>query len=700
MNHSNAFRRIQELLEEKDKYTKSLKNLDLLKEKGEITYRQYEELKSDYERKIEDIEEALNSLKKELKDEVQKLRREKENLEEQIRKIEIRALIGEIPEEKAKIQTSRIQRKIDSLDKKLHLYESAVISSSYSEFQARLERKIHKKDDKQFKRLKSFKQLLIEKEKQDNSIRKLEELYKQGEVNKKEYENLKREYLFKLEEIIDQIESIRREIELYIAEIKVEKEHLENSIEEIEVRIKVGEITEKEGRETIENYIKKIKTFDQHILKLIKIMRANSPGQLEGIIDEEKEEQPEEEEKSKIAPTYPPRKKKFKVSYVSFAILIILLAAYFMKDRIFPVISPVSNTEDATKPVYTTYSMYLYNPTHIMTPSGDIPSSYSINLIKSVGERLMLPQPIGNYLLFVGETGRLYKATLTLDSMYMKDSLGGFIDNDPLNVGPYVIVSDLDGNIYVLNSKDLSLKKRLKVEGSITAQPVNSGNTIYIFTETGNLYAYDVEKDSVLWNVKLEQGGRATPIISGKHLFVLDMSGTLYKFDRLRGIKVGELQLNEPCEASPIAYKGNIFLGTLKGSLYAIKMDSMKIVYRVDTHSPLRTSPAASKGAVIVGDFNGTCYAFSTLDTTLLWMYNTGAPNVLGIAIQDSVVFVTNTEKLIALNLYSTGNIADLLWERKIPGGILSKPPFIYRGNIYLVTVDGKIVLLAPSKNA
>ncbi len=700
MNHSNAFQRIQQLLGEKDKYTKSLKNLDLLREKGEINYRQYEELKSDYTRKLNDIEEALNSLKKELKDEVQKLRREKESLEEQIRKIEIRALIGEIPEEKAKIQTSRIQRKIDSLDKKLHLYEAAVISSSYSEFQARLERKIHKKDDKQFKRLKSFKQLLIEKEKQDNSIKKLEELYRQGEVNKKEYENLKREYLFRLEEIIDQIESIRREIELYIAEIKVEKEHLENSIEEVEVRIKVGEITEKEGRETIENYIKRIKTLDQHIFKLIKIMRANSPSQLEGIIEEEKEEESIEEEKSKIAPTYPPRKKKFKVSYVSFAILVILIAAYFMKERIFPVISPNKDNSSISIPSYTTYPMYLYNPTHIMPSPSSLPSEYSISLIKSVGERLMLPQPVGNYMLLVGETGRLYRATLTLDSMVVKDSVSGFIDNDPLNIGPYVIVSDLNGNIYVFNSEDLSLKKRLKVEGSITAQPVNSGSTIYIFTESGNLYAYNVEKDSVLWNVKLEQGGRATPVISDRYLFVLDMGGTLYKFDRIHGTRISEIQLNEPCEASPIVYKGNIFLGTLKGSLYAIKMDSMKIVYRVDTHSPLRTSPAASKGAVIVGDFNGTCYAFSTLDTTLLWMYNTGAPNVLGIAIQDSIVLVTNTEKLIALNLYSTGNIADLLWERKIPGGILSKPPFVYKGNIYLVTVDGKIVLLTPPQNA
>ncbi len=699
MNQSNTFHRIQQLLQEKDKYTKSLKNLDLLKEKGEITFRQYEELKSDYTRKLEDLDEALASLKKELKEEVQRLRREKEGLEEQVRKIEIRALIGEIPEEKAKNQIARTQRKIDSLEKKLHLYEAAVVSSSYGEFQARLERKIHRKDDKQFRRLKSFRQLLVEKEKQDNSIKKLEELYKQGEVNKKEYENLKREYLFKLEEIIDQIESIRREIELYIAEIKVEKEHLENDIEEVEVRIKVGEITEKEGKETIESHIKQIKTLDQHIFKLMKIMRANSPSQLEGIIEEEKEKVSEEEEKEKIAPTYPPRKKKFRVSYVSFAILIILIAGYFMKDKILPVVSPDKTSGASTQPVYNSYPMYLYNPSHTFeSPNSNIAKGYNINLVKSIGERLMLPEPIGTYLFLVGETGRLYRATLSLDSTNLVDSLPSFIDNDPLNIGPYTIISDLDGNIYVFNSSDLTLKKRLKVEGSITAQPASTDGIIYIFTEAGNLYSYDVVRDSVLWNLKLEQGGRATPIISGKYLYVLDMAGTLYKFDRTRGTRIGDIQLNEPCVASPIAYKGNIFLGTLKGSLYAIQMDSMKIVYKIDTHAPLKSSPAAAKGAVIVGDFNGTCYAFSTLDTTLLWMYNTGAPNILGISIYDSVVVVANTEKLIALNLYTTGNIAELLWERKIQSGVISKPPFLYKDNIYLVTVDGKIILLSPPK--
>ncbi len=698
MNHSSAFQKIQELLEEKDKYTKSLKNLDLLKEKGEITFRQYEELKADYTRKLNDIEEVLNTLKRELKDEIQNLRKEKENLEEQLRKTEIKALIGEIPEEKAKAQISRIQRKIDSLDKKLHLYESAVTSSTYSEFRARLERKVYKKDEKKTKRLKSFKQLLIEKEKQDKSLSKLEELYRQGEVNKKEYENLKREYLLRLEEIIDQIESIRREIELYIAEIKVEKEHLENSIEETEVRIKVGEITEKEGREIIENYIKKIKTFDQHIFKLIKIMRASSPRQLEEIIEEEKEEslQKDAKEKSRVSPSYPPRKKKFRVKYATFAILLFIVAAFFVKDKILLITSPA--TQDAKKHPYISHSMYLYNARHIISNSTFVPFTYSINLIKSVGERLMLPQPLGEHLLLVSETGKLYEATLALDTITLKDSIGGFIDNDPLNIGPFIIVSDLDGNIYVFDSENLSLKKHIKVDGAITAQPVNSGSTVYIFTETGNLYAYNVENDSVLWNVKLEKGGRATPIISGKYLYVLDMGGTLYKFDRERGIKIKEVELNEPCEASPIAYKGNIFLGTLKGTLYAVRMDSMKVVYRVDTHSPLRTSPAASKGAVIVGDFNGICYAFSTLDTTLLWTYNTGAPNVLGITIEDSVVLVTNTEKLLALNLFSTGSTADLLWERKISSGVLSKPPFVYKDNIYLVTVDGKIVLLSPEK--
>lgn len=692
MNHSNTFRRIQELLKEKEKYTKSLKNLELLKEKREITLRQYDELKADYTRKLEEIEEALNSLKKELKDELSKLRREKEQLDEQIRKTEIRALIGEISEEKAKNQITRLNRKIDSVYKKLHLYEAAVISNSYSEFQARLERKIYKKNEKQLKRLKSFKQLLLEKEKQDNSLKNLEDLYKGGEVNKKEYENLKREYLFKLEEIIDQIESIRREIELYIAEIKVEKEHLENGIEEIEVRIKVGEIDEKEGKTLIENYIKRIKTLDQHIFKLIKIMRTNSPSQLEKIIEEEKEK----EEEKKLEPQYPPRKKRFKVGYATFTILLILLFGYLMKERI--LFTNSSKTSNIQAIPYKDYPMYLYHPEHVTDSVHLSPYEYKIKTVKSLKSRLMLPIGLDDKLLLVDEKGNIYSSSKQLDSIIIVDSINSIVDCDPLYIGPYIIIGDLDGNLFVFNSQNLKLRARLKVDGAITAQPISVNGIVYIFTELGNLYSYDIEKDSVLWNVKLENGGRSTPAIYEKSIYLIDFNGTLYKFNRERGTLELKLNLNEPCEAPLTVYKGKLFIGTLKGTLYAITLDSLKIFYKINVNSPIKTAPTADKGAVIVGDFGGNCYAYSTLDTTLLWMYNTQAPNILGTAISDSVVIVANTEKLIALNLYTTGKVADKLWERTIQSGVISKPPFIYDGNIYLVTVDGKIVLIAPQK--
>ena len=694
MEQLNTFNRIQRLLKEKEKYIKSLQNLDLLKEKGEITLRQYEELAKDYSRKLQGIDEGLDTLKKGLKEEIAKLRDAKEQLDEQIRKTEIGALIGEIPPQKAKNQIARLKRKIDSIDKKIHLYESAVHSNLYSEFQAKLEQKAHKSAGKSIKTLKSLKEILEEKEKQDNNLKNLEELYKKEEVNKKEYETLKREYLLKLEEIIDQIESIRREIELYIGEIKVEKEHLENAIEEVEVRIKVGEIDEKEGKDTIEQNIKQIKKLDQHIFKLMKIMRANSPSQLEKIIEEEKGEGKEQKTEVK----YPPRKKRFKVSYATFGILIIILIGYLLKDHL-PLLNTESKIIAENTLSFKPYLMYLENSQHIIDTIPISPYEYVISTIKSTGERLMLPLSIKDKLLFLDEKGHLYLSTQKLDSITLIDSINSFVDCDPVYIGPYVIFSDLDGNVFVFNSNNLKLKNRIRVEGPITAQPVSENGILYIFTETGNLYSYNVAKDSILWNVKLENGGRATPIISGKYLYVLNAKGTLYKFDKERGIKEKEVNLDEPCESSPIAYKGKIFIGTLKGSLYAITMDSLKTFYKININSPIKTSPAASKGAVIVGDLGGTCYAYSTLDTTLLWMYNTKGPNILGISIYDSVVLVANTEKIIALNLYTTGTVAETLWERKIQNGVVAKPPFVYKGNIYLLTADGKIILLTAKKD-
>lgn len=699
MNNKSHVQKLKELLREKEKISGSLNNLENLYKKEEVTARQYDELKKDYSDKLADINAAIANIKEEIKEELAGVRSEKESLEEAYRKLEMQMLIGEIPSKKGKIEREKYGRKIDNVEKHIRIYEVALKSESFREFETKINAQTKRTRTKSSKQMRNLRELLSEKVKQDDNLKNLEGLFRNGQVNSKEYNSLKKEYLFKLEEIIDQIEKIRREIDLYVGELKVEKEKWEDEIEEIEVRKKVGEIDSDKQQAKIDKLIKQIGDIEQQITRLIKIQKASSPEDLADLTGPIYENEEEEVESKELLPSK--GKQKSRAGFVAFGVIILVLTGGYFVGRKYISI-PIKKQHAKSHNVQEfVYKEYMGNPSHSLFEGNFAPSSEpSVKSRIKLSGRVMFPALIDKSLFLITETGDYYILNMLTDSLSFKGNISSMIDMDPIAIKSNLIVGDLTGNIYVYKSTKDSLLRLLKLSGAINSTPSYYQHTLYLFTGEGGLYAYDLIADSIKWKLKIKNGGSATPLIHNDNLYVLDRDGTLYNFNRASGVLQWKFKTNEPSMSSPIYFNKKVFFTTLAGHIFVVNADTPVLKWKAKLDAPSKSSPACSKnGAVVVTDMSGNVYAFATLDSTLMWKYHMEHGIMTSAVITDSLVIVNSQNEIACLDLFAASEKGKLLWS-KIIGEIMDKPPFVYKGSIYAVTVQGHLLDLGSSKVA
>ena len=106
----------------------------------------------------------------------------------------------------------------------------------------------------------------------------------------------------------------------------------------------------------------------------------------------------------------------------------------------------------------------------------------------------------------------------------------GWVWASPLIAGELVIFSDLDGNVYALETKSGSIKWQIQPDKGnnreITAAPVIHEDKLYFASQAGILYAVDLASGNPLWNKTI--GGKiySDLVLNGDKILIAPMEFT------------------------------------------------------------------------------------------------------------------------------------------------------------------------------
>jgi hypothetical protein len=131
----------------------------------------------------------------------------------------------------------------------------------------------------------SIVEVLLEKEKYENSLSSLEELKAKGNVPEEQYNSLKNEYEKKITESKVEIQQLKKDLGLEFASKKTEKNILEKQRENLETRVKVSEIGYDAYQKEKRKIDKQIEKLEKEVSNLEMLLSAEKASDIGGEVE-------------------------------------------------------------------------------------------------------------------------------------------------------------------------------------------------------------------------------------------------------------------------------------------------------------------------------------------------------------------------------------------------------------------------------
>ena len=225
----------------------------------------------------------------------------------------------------------------------------------------------------------------------------------------------------------------------------------------------------------------------------------------------------------------------------------------------------------------------------------------------------------------------------------------------------------------------------------ITSAPVVADGVIYTIAGKGEVQARSFsDPDRILWQRIVEKEYLSE---NREHGFYRNMTNLFYDSDSFLG--------------GNIAYSlGKLFVSTKRGNVFALNAKTGETEWVKKLGVPARSTPNAQDGVVIVSTINNKTYAYDALSGKTLWHHE-------GLG-EKSKIFATPTPVIkngVAYIPYSSGEMYALELKTGIekwstittPQKVallnpslndISHDPILHRGNIIIVTSDGRMILI------
>jgi outer membrane protein assembly factor BamB len=332
-------------------------------------------------------------------------------------------------------------------------------------------------------------------------------------------------------------------------------------------------------------------------------------------------------------------------------------------------------------------------------------TAWSLSLKNGGSQKRYYPQtsqPVaeGN-MVYVGTHGSIFYAVdATSGRQIWKYENRGPIASTAAVTADAVIFSDLDGRLIALNKSSGTLLWKRHFNREILGQPLVMGSRVYVlvgerdvaalnvgdgknswqrvldiytrditmhgqasFTTDGSrlfigladghVYALSPGDGSVAWeqtlNLPLQsfKDIDADVVVSGDALYTVGYFGALDKLNRGSGGKIWQAEVASG--VSPLVQDGRVYVSDVNGALTAFDADSGRELWNNDLNGSALSAPVAFGQYIVVGSFKNGIFVIDPSNGQQLQELSLGGSINRPAVVGDTLVFLTNGGKLLAL---------------------------------------------------
>lgn len=284
-----------------------------------------------------------------------------------------------------------------------------------------------------------------------------------------------------------------------------------------------------------------------------------------------------------------------------------------------------------------------------------------------------------------------------LEEIWRYETSAGFSPFSPIVIDSFLFVSDLNGEVNMLNVKTGEHIGSRKFGSAIVGSPIADGTNLYIplTNSKASLVAYNLRSATIDWQVK---GGNieSSPLIMGSKLLVTMLEGTLTCFDKTNGQPLWTFdpsrdKPNISIHSSPASDGEIAVFGSDDGVLYGLTLENGSLIWQTKVRGSIVASPSIKNGKVFVGSFDGTYYSFDIKTGRQLWEQNLGGVVLASQAVDEHHVIVGTVEGVIyCMNI----NDGAIVWKVSL-GGVVNSTPLISGSTVFIGCLNKVIYALS-----
>ncbi len=328
-----------------------------------------------------------------------------------------------------------------------------------------------------------------------------------------------------------------------------------------------------------------------------------------------------------------------------------------------------------------------------------------------------------------------------LSLVWEQDISSGMGYGSPIVIDSNVVVTNLRGELYVLNAFTGKRLGWVSLGDGIHGSPAVSGSVVYVACANSreSLIAFDVSEGKIRW--KRDYGDiEVSPLLLNDKLYFGTTAGVFHCVERHEGDREWSFRLpdnrkRKGIRSSAAAFENLIIFGAEDGSIYALDATTGREQWSYDTGAPVFAPTAINHGVVFVGNVAGEFLALDAQTGTKRWQVSTGAAIYAAASFSDNVVVIGTTGgKLLALNAADgsmkwsvefnsvinssaviSGDIAYVgtlkkelcalrmqdgsnVWKQTLNGRIKTSPA-VARGRLFVATDDRMVLAFQPVRS-
>ncbi len=176
-----------------------------------------------------------------------------------------------------------------------------------------------------------------------------------------------------------------------------------------------------------------------------------------------------------------------------------------------------------------------------------------------------------------------------------------------------LIVADMKGNLYNLNSKNGDIKWKVLVneKDSIWAQPAVTSDYVVVGTLNNLISVYSLDKGQLKWSLKTF-GGVYGITCDDNLIYVTDKEGVVSAIRIEDGFIFWDFNAESHIPHSPAIVGNKLIFGCNNGMLYALNISTGKPVWKVKLKGDIKARPVIYQGIVFVSSYDENVYALSS----------------------------------------------------------------------------------------